>query len=362
VAFLDSAGRFVDSTQACSADFAEIIKRLPLYPGDYPMLRVGDAKIRHKRWYLEGLERFDERGETTGYAAKGIEIRTTIHNSIQGAVDELTESFDRLRVEAAGFGFTPVLTSFNPHRSKFVPDPPFNAYELASLAENPDEQTAHIHMVSYGPDMNISMLDMPTQRLIDIGRKLTFYSPYMVPFSFSSPFHAGGLWDGLSVRTFLRTGVRPAAYVFVAEQNDLIASVPGLTKLARIPAEIGRIEFKAFDSCDDFGLYAAFLALLKGMILDQTLKGRATVPDAAAHQHAAKHGFEDAALCRQAQILLLAAETALGADSDAQYLQPLNALLASRAVKAHRLIDGFRRLGTIEAALLETYSPVSSGG
>ena len=123
------------------------------------------------------------------------------------------------------------------------------------------------------------MADLSTENVIDIGRKLTYYSPYIVPFSYSSPFYKGGLWDGLSVRTFIRTGKRPAALVFVQKEEQLINSIPSLTKIARIPAlEVGRIEFKACDSCDDFSTYAALLALLKGLVLDNTLLGRETVP------------------------------------------------------------------------------------
>ena len=360
VAFLDADGRFLDAAEAGSAAFAKIVDKLPLYPGDYPQLRVGDAKIRHKRWYVEGLERFGEEGEATGYAAKGIEIRTTIHEDIAGAVAELTASFQRLRAEAAGFGLSPVLASFNPHKARFVPEPPFNAWELAAYADNPDERTAHIHMVSYGPDMNLSADGMGAGQLIDIGQKLTYYSPCIVPFSFSSPFCQGRLWDGLSLRSFLRTGARPAAYVFLEQEKDLLASTPGLTKLARIPAEAGRIEFKAFDSCDDFSLYAAFLALLKGLVLDQTLPGRALTPDAEAHQHAARQGFADAAILAQARRVVQAAESALGPDIDAGHLQPLHAMLDSRVTRAHELIAAYQRLGAVEAALRESYQSQNS--
>ena len=65
-------------------------------------------------------------------------------------------------------------------------------------------------MLTYGPDLNISVAGLSCERVIDIGRKLTYYSPYIVPFSYSSPFYQGCLWQGLSVRTFLRTGRRPA--------------------------------------------------------------------------------------------------------------------------------------------------------
>ena len=355
VAFFNHEGKFADFTCTKFADFSQIIARLPTYPDDYHQLRVGDAGIKAKRWYIEGFERFADSDKVIDCLPKGIEIRTTIHSHIQGAINELSASFRLLREVAASFGFSPVLTSFNPYNTGFEPHPPLNDYEIKYLQGYPDEQTANIYMVTYGPDLNISVADLSTERLIDIGRKLTYYSPYIVPFSYSSPFYNGGLWTGLSVRTFVRTGKRSAALVFVETESELINSVPSLTKVARIPAEVGRIEFKAFDSCDDFAIYAALLTLLKGLVLDKTLHGRATIPDAALHQISAKAGFSNEDIFTHATKVLEAAEVALGNDPDVNYLTPLKVMLAQRETKSHQLIQLFQDLGSIEETLKQTY-------
>jgi gamma-glutamyl:cysteine ligase YbdK (ATP-grasp superfamily) len=355
VAFLNQEGKFADFSRTKYVDFHQIIARLPTYPNDYPQLRVGDAGIKQKRWYIEGFERFADSDEVIDCIPKGIEIRTTIHSDIQSTLTELSASFRLLREVAAEFGFTAVLTSFNPYNQVFEPQPPLNDYEIRYLQSYPDEQTANIYMVTYGPDLNISMEGLSTEKLIDIGRKLTYYSPYIVPFSYSSPFFNGGLWSGLSVRTFLRTGKRPAAIVFVENQAELINSVPALTKIARIPAEVGRIEFKAFDSCDDFSLYAALLALLKGLILDETLLGRANVPDSALHQISAKDGFGNEDIYTKAAEVLQAAELVLEYDPDVKYLQPLKTLLANKQTRSHQLIEAFQNFGSIETVLRTTY-------
>jgi gamma-glutamyl:cysteine ligase YbdK (ATP-grasp superfamily) len=215
-------------------------------------------------------------------------------------------------------------------------------------------------MVSYGPDLNISIADLPIENVIDIGKKLTYYSPFIVPFSYSSPFYNGSLWQGLSVRTFIRTGKRSATLVFVEKQEHLIKSVPSLTKIARIPAEVGRIEFKACDSCDDFSIYAGLLALLKGLSLDKTLEGRAIVPDAALHQISAKAGFDNNEIFLNATKVLQAAENALENDPDIKFLAPLKDILANRKTKSHQLIEMFENLGSIEETIKRTYqlSPV----
>jgi hypothetical protein len=348
-------GKFADFSCTKFADFQQIVDKLPLYPDDYPQLRVGDAGIKQKRWYIEGFERFADSEEVIDCVAKGIEIRTTIHSTIQGAIEELNTSFSLLREVAAGFGFSPVLTSFNPYTSIFQPQPPLNDFEIKQLQAYPDEQTAYIYMVSYGPDLNISVADLPIEKLIDIGQKLTYYSPYIVPFSYSSPFFEGSLWSGLSVRTFIRTGKRSATLVFVENQEQLIKSVPSLTKVARIPAEVGRIEFKACDSCDDFSIYAGLLALLKGLVLDETLAGRAIVPDANLHQLSAKSGFDNEDILMTAIQLLQAAENALQNDPDIEFLNRLKVILTEKKTKSHHLIEMFKNVGSIEETLKKTY-------
>ncbi|MBO0779616.1 MAG: glutamate--cysteine ligase [Ktedonobacteraceae bacterium] len=355
-AFLNRRGQFVDFRSTLFAELEAIVAQLPLYEGDYPQLRVGDARIKHKRWYVEGFERYDETGVVIDCPPKGIEIRTTIHTSIQGAVQELTESFQLLAEAAACAGFVPALISFHPYCTEFVPDPPLNNYERQRKQQSPEKQTAVIPILTQGPDLNLSCEGMTTDEVIDAGRKLTSYSPYIVPFSFSSPFYAGELWDGLSVRTFVRTGVRPSALVFLARSEELMVSNPSLTKIARIPAEAGRIEFKACDSCADFTLYAALLALLKGLILDSTLVQRATVPDAALHQLSARHGFAHPEIAAGARAVLRAVECALEGDEDRTLLAPLHAMLSQRTTPAHELIRLYRETGSIETTARLAYT------
>ena len=53
---------------------------------------------------------------------------------------------------------------------------------------------------------------------------------------------------------------------------------------------VGRLEFKAFDAIGDLALYGELFSLLTGLVLDDTLPGRGTTPDAAAHRHVATVG------------------------------------------------------------------------
>lgn len=355
VAFIDNAGNFADFSCLKFADFNQIVEKLPVYKEDYPELRIGDAGIKQKRWYIEGFERFADSEKVIECVPKGIEIRTTINPDIHSAIAELSESFGLLKETAAEYGFSPALISFNPNYDAFVPNPPLNEYETLRRNASPEKQTANIPMLTYGPDLNISMVGLTTERIIDIGKKLTYYSPYIIPFSYSSPFYQGRLWSGFSVRTFVRTGRRPAAMVFLEKQEELIKSIPSLTKIARIPAEIGRIEFKAFDSCSDFSIYAGLLALLKGIVLDESLPGRAIVPNAQKHQVSAQFGFDDEEIFTNAKLILKAVETALANDADLNLLAPLKTFLEKRETPAHELIRLYKNTNSIEATLKQTY-------
>lgn len=355
VAFVRSNGEFADFSNTTFAEFDQIVSRLPHYDQDYPQLRVGDAGIKLKRWYIEGFERFDEKGKVIDCPPKGIEIRTTVHKSIDGTLSELIESFERLRSEAKKFGFSPVLTSFHPYRSKFVPTPPLNNYEQQRRQESPEMQTAQIPMLTQGPDLNLSAEGLTPTQLIEMGRKLTYYSPFMIPFSYSSPFYQGSMWSGLSARTFYRTGARPAAMVFVEQTTDLIDSTPSLTQIARIPSEVGRIEFKAFDSCGDFELYGSLLTLLKGLVLDQSLQGRATTPDAKQHQHSALFGFTDETIYDQAQAILAAVSQVELETRERDHLAKLQEKLDQRYSPAHEMIETYKRGESIVDILQQGY-------
>jgi gamma-glutamyl:cysteine ligase YbdK (ATP-grasp superfamily) len=351
VAFLRPDGRFADFANTTFAEFEQIIAALPLYPDDYPQLYVGDAGIRKKRWYIEGVERFSEDGSLIGFDGKGIEIRTTPQPSIQAAIADLAASQAQLAAAAAQFGFTLITVAFHPYRTGYSYDPPLNAYERQLHQDEPEYVTEHMPMITFGPDFNFSSPELSVDQVVDIGRKLTYYSPALVPFSLNAPIYAGQPWGGLSIRTAFRTGARPAARVYLADAADLIVSRPILTKRARHPQEVGRIEFKAFDSCADLELYAGLLALLKGLALDHTLPGRATTPDAALHQHAARFGFGDDSLAALAATVLAAASSALEDDPDLTWLEPLATALVQRACPAQALLDALEQAGSVEQLL-----------
>lgn len=346
VAMVRDDGTLADFTSLRYEEVDAIVAELPEDPSDQRDLRVGDAGIRRKRWYAEGFERFDEDGGLVRFDPKGIEIRTVVHDSVDAVIASLRRDVALLTDVAARHGLHPVAIGFNPLRSHYRLDPPPNAFELAAMQESPEERTAHLHMVTYGPDLNLSFPESPTDpdTLVDAGAKLTFYSPYLVPFSFSSPFRDGAAWGGLSARTAMRTGPRPACLVYLDPADPLRDSDPSLTRHAGIPVEVGRIEFKAFDAVPDPVLHGELLSLLTGLLRDTSLPGRRITPDPAAHAHAAAAGLDDPQIRAGADAVLDAAAAALADDpGHAGRLASLRARLERRECPARELLARHRR-------------------
>ena len=341
-------GTFADFTAVSFDELQALVDVLPEDPTDYPQLRIGDQGIKRKRWYVEGYERFDERGALLRCDPKGIEVRTTIHSSIEDAVDALRGDLALLDEVAAGAGLATTTVAFNPLRSAYRIDPPLNGWERAHRMGSPEERTAHLHMTTYGPDLNLSSAGLDAAALVDVGRKLTHYSPWLVPLSFSSPFRDGQPWGGLSARTAVRTGARPAVLVFLGADQGQVVSDPSLTQPARLAAEVGRIEFKAFDACPDPQLYAELLSLLTGLVLDRSLPGRRTTPDGPLHRRVAVDGLADPAVHAGTGALLGAAAAALaGRDADLVRLESLRGRWARRESPAAAMLAEYAAGRTI---------------
>jgi hypothetical protein len=337
-------GAFADFTDLTFDELQAVVDALPFDARDYPDLRVGDQGIKRKRWYVEGFERFDDRGELLRCDPKGLEVRTRIHDSVEAAVGALAADIDLLNTELGRRGLASCAIGFNPLRSAYAIDPPLGEWERAHRIGSPEERTAHLHMVTYGPDLNLSADGLD---VLEAARKLTHYSPWLVPLSFSSPFRDGKPWGGLSARTYMRTGARPAALAFLAPDAPQVVSDPSLTQPARLAAEIGRLEFKAFDAIGDLDLYGELLSLLTGLVLDDTLPGRRTTPDAAAHRHVATVGLADDAVHAETGALLAAAEHAL-ADRPAD------------GVRLAALRERWDRRQSAAAAMLAAYAEAAS--
>lgn len=330
-ALLSPVGDLLDFTTLDFAGAQRVVDRLPDH-GD-PDLTRGDLAIKNTRWYVEGDERFAADGTFLRCVPKGVETRTPVCDGIAAATDRLLRQTGELAGAAAADGLALTGIGLNPVAGEYRPDPPYNAWELAMRARRPEYAGPEAYMLTYGPDLNVSHPGWSARRVLDIGRKLTFYAAALLPFGSSSPFALGRRAPAYSARTLLRARTRPVARTFG----------PGGTP-ARIPAEVGRVEFKAFDAPPDVAWHGSLLALVAGLALDTTLPGRADRPDVPALRRAAVAGF-DRDRGPSARVLDAAA-AALGAAGE-PFLAPPAAALEKHRTPAHGMIEAYQEIGRI---------------
>lgn len=332
--------------------FASIRDLLDDKPGrNDSNLATGDLGIRSGYWYLEGDERFHEDGQFRAMAVKGVEIRTPPAPSVKQAIWWLLDIEEQLTATLARNGLGLAIVGFNPLRARYDFDPPLNPWERTLRETDRDytDDAAHVTTLSYGPDVNLSDPSWTAEQSLDAARKLNWYTPYIVPFSFSSPFYGGRIWRGCSKRTYERAGLRPAVKLFLAPSALAdFASRSRLAHPARLPGEEGRIEFKAFDACPSLVLLTACCHLLEGICLAEDLTGRGEQTDVDLYRRAALAGFNDAAIRDGAGEVLGKASAALlwAGDSRAvAALSPLKTLLAARRTPAHDLVAAYQATG-----------------
>jgi hypothetical protein len=327
-------GRFADYTNTHYPEVRALLEPLPDY--GHSELRTGDAGIRVKNWYVEGDERFDESGRSTGLAVKGVEIRTPVFPGIEECMRSLDQLRSTLDLQLQTNGWSRVAIGFNPCTASYEPE--YTPWEKEFHASHIENSLPEISTLSFGPDLNFSRSGDSPDAVLETVRRLTYYSPYIVPFSFNSPVVGGALWEGLSYRTFRRTGPRPAALAHLSGDPD-----HPLVKAADPASQHLRIEFKAFDMVGDDLLLAELFYLILGISLAgaRDLPGTADRPDPKLHRQAAISGFCDNGIHEEASRVVEAARRALAADGYQADLPLVTRMLATRRTPAHAVRERF---------------------
>lgn len=345
-------GSFCDYTNTSYEELSPLLNKLPDHHD--PELFVWDKGIKIKNWYVEGDDRLNNEGELIGFAVKGIEIRTPALKSVAEAFESLDSLRSELRsvLKPAGFSLTSI--GFNPSRKEYAPE--YSNWELEYRSKRPAYKLSEISTLSYGPDLNFSFPEWNTEEVLNAARRLTYYSPYIVPFSFSSPFHNNNVWHGLSYRTFNRTGPRPAALAHLLEQQR-----SPLSRVPKVPAQEGRIEFKAFDMVQDEELLKELFYFVVAIALapEKLLPGKSDVPDRALHQEAALHGFESKAIEAGASLLMPIAQDVLKQYGYPNLLPRLDNMLVSKRTPAHDMLETYAVTGKFFST--EEFSPEELG-
>lgn len=246
--------------------------------------------MKNGYWYMEGDERFKPDGSFLDFKIKGIEIRTPPRDSVDAGISFLLKKEGELKQILNENGFKLAIAGHNPFVDMYNFNPPLNNWEQAMRETRAEYQYAEISTVTYGPDVNLSFKEYGVYDLIDKVEKLIFYAPYIIPFSFSSPFSLAKKWAGCSRRTWQREAKRPTCKVYF-DQNLKITHPAVYASINK--SEHGRIEFKAFDAIPMLDVFYGCCYLLIGILLDNTLPGRNSLPDSNLYKKVALSGFTD---------------------------------------------------------------------
>ncbi len=238
------------------ADLNATLESIPV--GDLPPPR-GLAAVRpHRRampFYVEGYHLPDPDSANPELIPKGIEIRTPPCDSIEGTLELLAALHERLQEALARRGLSAAALSHHPVEDHFEGPQGTRTYERW--------QWCMQAMLTYGPDVNISLPPVLARRLdnAELSAKVNHYAPALAAMSLASPFHRGQPWVihgrvGKSLRTYRRSVVGQA--------------------LKLHPAQPGRLEFKSFEMTHRLSDFHAYLLLWLALLLDDGLPGRGT--------------------------------------------------------------------------------------
>jgi carboxylate-amine ligase len=186
---------------------------------------------------------------------KGIEIRTPVCPSIESCLESLRLLHERMQLALAELGYQAVSMSHHPTAERF---------------EGPQNKRRHDFwqwamqaMVTYGPDVNVSLPPDLNERLdfADLHAKVNYYAPALTALTLASPFYLDRLWEirgrvGKSIRTYRRSVIAPAIELH--------------------PQEAGRLEYKTFETTNRLEDFHVYFLLWLELLLDDGLHGRAS--------------------------------------------------------------------------------------
>ena len=112
--FKDRNGTYLDFDNAEFETFQKIVDAFPYMEDDDAYFECKSLEKKPKRCYVEGFERYDDRGRLTGTVPKGLEIRTLPHSTIEAVIDDFVHSYAQMLEFSSRKGLAPVLTSKNP--------------------------------------------------------------------------------------------------------------------------------------------------------------------------------------------------------------------------------------------------------
>ena len=323
--FADESGQYLDADNTSYPVFSNIVDQLSAHEGDDSVLECKSLEQYPKRCYVEGFERHDPEGNVIETIPKGLEIRTLPHESVDSLVVEFRSTYADVMRQARQAGLSPVLTSMHPFKSSLELNGRLDATEQRVRTES-RLAVAKRSMLTHGLHVNVSVAGYSAEKMQGLVEKINYYTPSLVPWSFSSPFCNGVVFDGLCARNHSRAGTR---------------SMAGLDNRHGIQV----LEFRGFDALSDTRLLTALLKLFFGFLMDKSLQGRASAQDPGRLIRSSLYGFSDPEFRAEGLAILKGAKPALAEDPDS--LELLEGMLEHNDSSSARMKQCYADSGNI---------------
>lgn len=301
-----------------------------------------NIKPLHRRaspYLVEGYYITDDKMEPVKMLPKGVEVRTPIASTVDGAINDLQILTERIRDAFANSGMLLCSISHHPLQTDFQAKPNYKRHD--------HWQWALTAMTTYGPDVSISLpRNLENQVELDsLHEKVNYYMPSVIALTFCSPLLKGKLWQvggklGKSVRTFRRSVWAPLLYVHSGDSS--------------------RFEFKGFEMPLDIDDYKVFFLCALSLLLDDALDGRASDEDRIQRlRRLALYGVRHnkIELERAEQLLTSAQRMAAIFDANASCFNEFWNRWETGNSPADRIIDLFKECGTVEKTMSHLIVP-----
>jgi len=330
--FKNANGDYLDFANTEYALFQKVITNFPYVENDERYFECKSLESKPKRCYVEGFERYDEKGNITTTIPKGLEIRTRPHTSCEALMEEFTVSYRHMKNLAEEVGLSPLLVCWHPFKDTVAFDKPLSLTERKKRTQDAEDRAMH-SMLSSGMHFNVSVASFSFEQMQQLLYKINYYAPFIIPYSFSSPF-SKSMSFCLSNRNYhLYIERWPIAYA-TRRKNSAI------------------IEFRGFDACGDAKLLKALLLLFKALVADTTLQGSRKSPDKKLLTASVCDGFDDPVIKNEGKFLLNVLQKRI---ADKEAVQLLRAILENNDSYAKRMWKEYERTGDVMQVISEQY-------
>ena len=331
--FFNEAGEYVDADNTDYSVFAGIVDQFPAFEGDDRFLEPKSLERYPKRCYVEGFERHDAHGTLIETLPKALEIRTLPHTSVSDTVAEFRESYAAAMRLAAAEGLQPALVSRHPYKKTL------DLFQGLGDEERRVRTEARFNlakraMFTHGLHVNVSLDGRSREEMQALVDKVCYYTPALIPWSYSSPFYLGEPFEGLCSRNYYRASTRN-----MVDLNERMGQFV--------------VEFRGFDACGDSRLLSGVLGLFCGLLLDESLPGRASEQDADRLMLSSVAGYGDPSIRKECEEILWAATSAFGEGPGSFRL--LETLLQTDDCYAARLKKRYNETESICSAITGHY-------